>query len=253
MCDNWVLASIYSWIQGGRPKDDVVEKVMTSFDAKVLRAAAGELRNGGWTTPQVQVPQEGTPDYSRRLAETVYNGLLSIQNAAPLKLHFWVSAVELYRVPGVGAFPDNLGQPAVSARLADVDLKLQLVLDKLVATEHLEQTVAGLAGTVTSLQDQLREQKQEQLRMRQLTEEQQEEAAARGDWPRQGGSMEAAQPTVQLKVMTYADRVKAQEQARRERSGSTKRGRGRSDSGGARVPKQPRLVGQERVSRWDQQ
>ena len=110
------------------------------------------------------MPQEGTPDYSRRLSETVVSALINIQNSALLKVQFWVSSGELYKVPGVGAFPDSLGQPAVSARLGDVNSKLQLVLDRLSATEQLEQTVAGLARTVTSLQEQLRKQQQEQLR-----------------------------------------------------------------------------------------
>ena len=231
-CDNWILASIYSWVRGGRTKEAIVEKVMPSFDTKELRAAAALLRSGGWCVPQVQVPQEGTPDYSRRLAETVVGALFNIRNAAPLKVQFWVSAGELYRVPGVGAFPDNLSQPAVSARLGDVDTKLQLVLDRLATTENLEHTVAGLARTVTNLQEQLRGQQQEQHR-RQVQEDQEEEAAAAGNWTqgRTKVTKAASPPVVQQPKPTYADRVRGQIRPERARSASNKRGRAGSDPG----------------------
>ena len=235
-CDNWILASVYSWIQGGRPKDVIVEKVMTSFDTKEMRTAATVLRNGGWTTPQIQVPNEGTQDYSRRLVEIIVSSLYSIVNTAPLKVHFWVSAAELYKVPGVGAFPDDLDQPAVSARLRDVDNKLQMVLDRMAATEHLEETVAGLARTVTKLQEK-------------LVENQEEEAAARGDWPERERSVAA--PPVEPQVQTYADKVRNKERVERARSVSTKRDRTGSDTEGQRRAKLLKTGGRE--SRWDQQ
>ena len=55
------------------------------------------------------------------------------------------------------------------------------------------------------------------LRKRQEEQEvdkQQEEAAARGDWPRQEGSRDTVQTPVQPKVQTYADRVRSRQGGR---------------------------------------
>ena len=45
--DNWVLVSIDSWVRSGLPKDDVIEKIMSSVSLHELRDAAQVLR-GGW-------------------------------------------------------------------------------------------------------------------------------------------------------------------------------------------------------------
>ena len=222
-CDDWILASITGWVQGGRPKDDIVEKVMTSFDLRELRTATSRLMSAGWVTPNITVPQESAVDYRRRLAEVAVLGLTSIHNTTPLTVQFWVSSAELHKVPGVGPFPDQLSPPTVSIRLGDVDTKLQEVLDRLTVAERLENTVAGLAGTVTKLQEDLKKQQEE------LVKKTQEIPAAR----------------------SYADTLRNQAHLRggRDRSESTKRGRGESD-GSSREHKQRRLG--ERESRWDQ-
>ena len=75
----------------GRPRDDIVGKVMTSFGLEDLRAAANRLYKGKWCQPQISVPNTTRPDYSRKLAEAVYDGLLSIQNQDQLRVFFWVS------------------------------------------------------------------------------------------------------------------------------------------------------------------
>ena len=98
-CDDWILATIDSWVHSGRPTDDIVEKVMTSFDLRELRTATLKLSSSGWVTPGFSVPQEATVNYSRRLAEVVVAGLTGIQ------------------ITGVGPFCDQLGPPAVSSRL----------------------------------------------------------------------------------------------------------------------------------------
>ena len=49
-CDDWILASIYGWVHSGRAQDDIVEKVITSFDMRELRTATSRLRSGGWVT-----------------------------------------------------------------------------------------------------------------------------------------------------------------------------------------------------------
>ena len=205
-------------------------KVMTSFDTRELRGAASVLRSGGWTTPQTQDPNEGTQDYSRRLAEAVVNGLYSILNTAPLMVYFWVNSGDLSKVTGVGAYEDELDQPAVSARLGDVDTKLQLVLDRLAATENLEQSVTGLARTVTQLQEK-------------ISEQQDEEAGARGDWSQE---RPAARTPVEPQVQTYADRVRNKEKEERTRSASTKRHRVGSDPGEQRGAKILKMGGRSR-------
>ena len=45
-CDNWILASIYSWVIGGRTKDAMVEKVMTAFDWGLV-SPSGPGASGG--------------------------------------------------------------------------------------------------------------------------------------------------------------------------------------------------------------
>ena len=154
-------------------------------------------------------------------------------------------------MPGVGAFPDSLSQPAVSARLGDVDTKLQLVLDKLASTENLEATVAGLARTVTSLQEQLRAQQHDELRRK---EQEEEDAAAAGNWSQQerGAASRVARRPEPQPTPTYADRVRGQVQGQavRGRSASTKRGRADSELG-EQALKILRLGGGR--SRWDQQ
>ena len=100
--DNWLLATIYSWVSDGRPKEEIVEKIMKSFSLDDLRDAASELRKGEWCVPQISVTQEGAAgaEYSRKLAEKVFNGMVSIQNQALLKVQFWVSSQDLLKVPG---------------------------------------------------------------------------------------------------------------------------------------------------------
>ena len=212
--DSWVLATIDAWISSGRPKEDIVVKVMKAFNLLDLRVAASLLRNGKWCEPDIKVPQEGAPDYSRRLAEVVHDGLTSIQNKVPLKVHFWVSAHDILKVPGIGPFPDHLEEPEVSARLGAVDTQLQLVLDKMGATEHLERTVAGLANTVTLLQQQLREQQQQGLIQQQQSLGQQQQGPVQNSWAElAGGRGRARLQTLQV------------EEQGRERSTSSKRDR----------------------------
>ena len=155
--DSWVLATIDSWIRSSRPKEDIVSKVMTSFGLVDLRAAANFLYNGKWCQPQISVPNTTRPDYSRKLAEAVFDGLLSIQNHEPVKVNFWVSSEDIAKLPGVGPFPDTLDEPEVSARLRSVDNQLVQMMEKLKSTEKLEGIVETLAKTVTELQEQLKE------------------------------------------------------------------------------------------------
>ena len=117
---------------------------------------------GEWCEPQISVPQEARAGakFSRELAETVYDGLVSVQNQAPLKVAFWVAAQDLLKVPGVGPFSDQLEEPEVAARLGAVDVQLQCILEKLEKTQRLESSVAGLVKTVDLLKEQLKEQEQ---------------------------------------------------------------------------------------------
>ena len=156
LCNDWILASVFAWILGSRTKEEIMPKVMTSFDLLDLRAAATKLRDGKWATPNIKVPGESTMDYSRQLAGEVYEGLVRIQNEADPRVQFYVSAVELKKVQALGPFSDQLDQPAVAARLGLVDTKLQVILDRVMAAEQLESTVAGLAKTVSDLQEQVR-------------------------------------------------------------------------------------------------
>ena len=155
--DSWVLATIDSWIRSSRPKEDIVSKVMTSFGLVDLRAAANFLYNGKWCQPQISVPNTTRSDYSRKLAEEVFDGLLSIQNHEPVKVIFWVASEDIAKLPGVGPFSDTLDEPEVSARLRSVDNQLLQMMEKLKSTERLEGVVESLAKTVTELQEQLKE------------------------------------------------------------------------------------------------
>ena len=161
--DNWLLATVYSWVSDGRSKEETVAKIMTSFSLKDLRDAASVMRKGEWCVPQISVTQESAagPEYSRKLAEKVFDGLVSIQNQAPPKVHFWVSAEDLLKVPGARQhLEDQLDEQAVSARLAGVDVQLCLVLEKMKSTEQLESSVAALAKTVDELKAELKESRQ---------------------------------------------------------------------------------------------
>ena len=157
--EDWVLATVDSWVSAGRPKDDVVGKVMVSFSLKELREAARRLQKGNWVTPNISVLGENKPDYSRKLAERMYDTIVALQNLEVAPVSFFVSASNLSKVPGA-AFVDNLDEPAVSARLGGVDAKLVEILERLEKTEHLAGTVIGLAMSVTQLQVQLKEQQQ---------------------------------------------------------------------------------------------
>ena len=206
--DSWVLAAIDSWLRSGRPKEDIVSKVMTSFGLEDLREAATLLYKGKWCQPQISIPNTTRPDYSRQLAVTVYAGLLSIQNQEQLKVHFWVSSEDIAKLPGVGPFPDTLAEPEVAARLTSVDNQLKLVMDKLAAAEGLKGTVASLARTVTELQEQLKEARQDQGGLQPGQETQQSWAEVTGG--QRTGRVHALKQVVN---------------GRRERSMSTKRGR----------------------------
>ena len=160
--DDWVLASIEGWIRNcGRPQDDVVDKIMTSFDMEELRKAATRLRDGKWSA-QFRVPDRGPADYSRQLATVVYRALLSIQDQDQPKVQFWVCAAELHKVPGA-AFVDDLDEAGVSARLNGVDGKLEAMMERLKGAERLEESVKDLNRVVTSLQDQLKSRIVEQV------------------------------------------------------------------------------------------
>ena len=156
-CEDWILASLDSWVCSGRPKDDVVQKVMTSFDLKELRESARRFQKGNWITPNLTVIGEGTPGYSRKLAEDMYDAMVVLQNLEVSPVSFFVSASNLAKVPGA-AFVDSLDEEAVSVRLGGVDGKLAEILERLEKTEHLAGTVSGLAMSVTRLQEQLRQQ-----------------------------------------------------------------------------------------------
>ena len=156
LVNDWVLASVDAWVFSGRSKDEIVDKVMSSYDMEVLRNAATRLRDGHWLADNIQVPQKTAPDYSRALATEVYNGLSRLQQKEP-KVQFVVSAADLRNVPGVGIFLDHLDEPAISARLSSVDTKLQLIMDRLSGAEQLEGTVAGLAKTVDELKEKLQD------------------------------------------------------------------------------------------------
>ena len=218
---NWVLATINSWVSDGHPKEEIVAKIMKSFQLSDLRDAASELRKGNWCVPQISVTQEGSagPDYSRKLAEKVFDGLVSIQNQVPVKVHFWVASEDLLKVPGARQHvEDQLDEQAVSARLAGVDVQLGLVLEKMKSTEQLANIVTALATTVTELKEELKEYKQVNIRQ---TEALKKAADA---------SVQLVQemPTSQSWAEMVGGRSRVgrlQNNQRRERSASTKRRR----------------------------
>ena len=113
--EDWVLATIDSWVCSGRPKDDVVGKIMTSFGLKELREAARRIQKGNWVNPNISILGEGSPDYSRILAGRTYDAMVLLQNLEVAPVSFFVSASNLSKVPGA-AFVDNLDEPAVFAR-----------------------------------------------------------------------------------------------------------------------------------------
>ena len=151
---DWLLATVESWAHSGRSKDEVVEKIMKSFDLKDLRNAARKLQEGKWA--KIVVISESKPDYSRLLAGAVFDAIVSILNQEVASVRFCVNAADLHRVPGA-AFVDMLDEPAVSARLGFVDARLEAILGKLEKTDLLEGKVEGLVRSVAALQDQLKE------------------------------------------------------------------------------------------------
>ena len=236
-CNDWILATVYAWMyDGGRTKDEIMPKVMTSFDLLDLRAAATKLRDGKWATPNIKVPGESTTEYSRQLAGEVYEGLLRIQNEADPRVQFYVSAVELKKAQAVGPFCDQLDEPAVAARLGLVDTKLQVILDRVMAAEQLESTVAGLAKTVSELQEQVRgNQDGQQLAeaVKVQTAQMQRAAAALQQVAEQQQGAEQQKGAQLLPGRTWAEQaggrsrmgVLQAEAGRRDRSNSSKRGR----------------------------
>ena len=204
--DDWMLASIESWIRSsGRPQDDIVERIMTSFDMEELRKAAARLRDGKWATLQFSVPDRGTAGYSRKLATEVYKAILSVQDQNTPSVQFWVCAGELHKVPGA-AFVDKLDEVGVTARLGGVDAKLNDMMERLKEAEGLKETVNDLVRVVTSLQ--------EQLKSQQLQPPQVQAGASYAD-------------------MTRPRAVQRLQGNPRERSPSVKRGRQEENTGGS--------------------
>ena len=220
--DDWILATIEGWIRtSGRPQDDVVAKIMTSFSLEELRKSAVRLRAGKWATPQISVPDSGSVEYSSKLATVVYTGLLSIQNQATPAVLFWVSAEDLHKVPGA-AILDRLDEAGVSVRLGGVDTKLNMLLERLVAAERLEETVRGLATIVIGLQEQL---SQKDMQQQQQQAQQLQQSVAGGSYAdRARGSL--VRPEVQ-----------GLRGGERGRSPSIKRGREYTGGEGRRDPK----------------
>ena len=212
--DSWVLATIDSWVSAGFPKEDTVRKIMESFSLTDLRDAANELRVGDWCVPKVAVTQEGRagPGYSRKLAEKVYDGLVSIQNQVPLKVHFWVSADDLLKVPGARQYlEDQLDSQAVAARLAGVDAQMGLMMEKLKAAEQLQVNVVELAKTVTGLKAELKEsQKVQQQQTGTLKE-------ATSAFEKAAALFERAVPQQVAPVKSWADRVTGSQSERQSR------------------------------------
>ena len=233
VADNWVLATVDSWVRSGLPKDDVIGKIMSSVSLPELRDAASILRKGGkakWGV-EVGVPQEGNPEYSRNLAGAVYKGLLSIQNLKRSRVAFWINSTDLLKVPGARQhLEDQLDGQAVAARLAGVDAQMDLMLEKLKATEQLQMHVVELAETVTELKAELKESQ----RLNQQYSGQLKEAA--GAVEKAATLFEKAAPReAPVPVQSYAERVAGslrqsrvrtlQTQAsRNSRSTSSKRG-----------------------------
>ena len=197
--EDWVLATIDSWVCSGRPKEDVVGKIMTSFGLKELREAARSFQKGDWVSPNISILGEGSPDYSRKLAERTYDAMVLLQNLEVAPVSFFVSASNLCKVPGA-AFVDNLDEPAVSARLAGVDAQMTLMMEKLKATEQLGAHVVELARTVTGLKDELKEAKKVH---QQNTGTLKDAAAA---FEKSAAMLEKAVPKA-APVQSYAERV----------------------------------------------
>ena len=221
----WILATVESWVRSGRSRDEVVQKIMVSFDLTELRAVARDFRKGNWAVPNISIQGEGTVGYSRNLAETLFDGMTAILNMEKVPVKFYLSAAELRRVPGA-EFGENLDEPAVSARLGGLDDRLEQIMEKLSRTEQLEGTVAALARTVTSLQDQLKKQ--------------QAEAAA---------NVLSQQPPSWAELTGRSrGRVAEVRTAGRERSQSSKRRRDVNNEAGAlHTAKQPRIGSQVEV------
>ena len=156
----WILASVESWVRSGRSRDDVVQRMMVSFDLTELRKAARRFQKGNWAVPNIGIVGEGTVGYSRKLAESLFDGMSSVLNMEKAPVKFYISAADLHRVPGA-EFVDRLDEPAVSVRLGGLDDRLERIMEKLSRSEQLEGTVAALARTVTSLQEQLKQQQAE--------------------------------------------------------------------------------------------
>ena len=235
--DNWVLATIDSWISDGQPKEEAVAKIMKSFCMKDLREAASDLKKGGWCVPQISVTQESSAgaEYSRKLAEKVFDGLVSIQNQAAVNVRFWVSSEDLLKVPGARQhLEDQMDEHAVSARLAGVDVQLGLVLDKMKSTEELAGIVAALAKTVTELQADLKESR----RVQQQQAEALKEATQAFETAAQMSEQSKEIPPNQsyAAVAGGRSRVRSLQQGGRHRSGSTKRVR--DDDGDGLHPSQ---------------
>ena len=223
--DNWVLVSIDSWVRSGLPKDDVIEKIMSSVSLHELRDAAQVLRGGKWGEEMVRVPQEGDAEYSRNLAGAVYKGLLSIQNSGTLKVKFWVSSNDLLKVPGARQYlEDGLDAQAVGARLAGVDAQIGLMMDRLKAAENLEATVTELARTVTALKDELKD-------SRKVNQEQCGNLkGAASAFEKAAAAIAQAGPRQSTPGHTWADRVAGSQSRRQSRVRSLQSGANRDRS-----------------------
>ena len=228
----WILASVESWVRSSRPRDDVVQKIMESFDLTELRKAARRFQKGNWAVPNISVLGEGTIGYSRKLAEALVDGMVSILNMEKVPVKFYLSAADLHRVPGA-EFGDSLDEPAVSARLGGLDDRLEQIMEKLSRTEQLQGTVTALGRTVTSLQDQLKKQQAEAVSSV-LSQGQQQQ-----------------QPSSYASVVNRSrGRMSEVKAASRQRSASAKRRRDASDDFSIlNASKQPRVGSQGEFQR----
>ena len=264
--DDWLLASVDHWILRGRAKEEIIQRVMSSFDPQELRVSGEKLRDLKLLPSGATVPQEGHLDYNRKLTEVVVTTLTELQKLNPPRVRFWVCGADLCKVPGMPDFPDDLDETAVAARLSKVDFKLQLLLDRLSGAERLEETVANLAQTVTALKEPLRDQRGQTVHQvgkevrEQVGKEVREQVGREvreqvnqtvGELTKRGAGLQEQRITQQQK-QSYAESAgggrgrrleELKDREVRERSTSSKRGREENEE--RPIPKQRRLYAGE--------
>ena len=148
VCDV-VLSTISMWVEKV-PAREVETLAMKHFGYEKMKAAATGVK----PFAECSIPHGEQPDV---LARNLVAAVMKICQEAEPKVVFLVRSIDLFSVPGVESSLMPLDVSAVGARLLGMEASLETLSTSLKGMANLEKTVETLAGVVTNLKEQQRQ------------------------------------------------------------------------------------------------